>query len=123
MPYEQIHACPNGCVLFRKQHAKATHCPKCKSSRYLEVDTRDGGKKQLTIPVKILRYLPFIPRIQRLYMTEAAVNPVLLSIPAVERLLAAHGVVASGKILLCFTAISSGYQRECLVQKRPFFLC
>ena len=39
MPYEHIHACPNGCVLFRKDHEKAMHCPKCKSSRYLEVDT------------------------------------------------------------------------------------
>jgi hypothetical protein len=70
MPYEQIHACQNGCVLFRKEHAEATHCPKCKSSRYLEVDSVDGQKRQLQIPVKILRYLPFIPRIQRLYMTE-----------------------------------------------------
>jgi hypothetical protein len=33
MPYEHIHACPNGCVLFRKDHEKTTHCPKCKSSR------------------------------------------------------------------------------------------
>jgi hypothetical protein len=70
MPYEQIHACEKGCVLFRKDHAEATHCPKCKSSRYLEVESVDGQKRQLQIPVKILRYLPFIPRIQRLYMTE-----------------------------------------------------
>ena len=33
MPYEQIHACPNGCILFRKDHADAKYCPKCKSSR------------------------------------------------------------------------------------------
>ena len=30
MPYEQIHACPNGCILFRKDHADAKYCPKCK---------------------------------------------------------------------------------------------
>ena len=54
MPYEPIHACPNGCVLFRKDHEKATHCPKCKSSRYLEVDTSDGKKEQLGIPAKVL---------------------------------------------------------------------
>jgi hypothetical protein len=70
MPYEQIHACPKGCVLFRKEHKKAKYCPKCKSSRYLEVDSGDGHKRQLEIPMKILCYLPFIPRIQRLYMTE-----------------------------------------------------
>ena len=25
MPYEQIHACPKGCVLFRKAHADAKY--------------------------------------------------------------------------------------------------
>ncbi|KAL6655565.1 hypothetical protein ACP70R_006391 [Stipagrostis hirtigluma subsp. patula] len=70
MPYEHIHACPKGYVLFRKQHDDAKYCPKCNASRYLEVDSGDGHKRQLTIPVKILHYLPFIPRIQRLYMTE-----------------------------------------------------
>jgi len=70
MPYEQIHACPNGCVLFRKEHKDAKYCPECKSSRYIEQDSGDGQMKQLTIPMKILRYLPFVPRIQRLYMTE-----------------------------------------------------
>ena len=39
------------------------------------MDAGDGQpKKQLTIPVKILRYLPFIPRIQRLFMTEESVQ-------------------------------------------------
>ena len=42
MPYEQIHACLNGCILFRKDYADAKYCPKCKSSRYLEVDSGDG---------------------------------------------------------------------------------
>ena len=70
MPNEQIHACLKGCVLFRKEHEHAKFYPKCKSSRYLEVDSDDGQKRQLTIPVKILRYLPFLSRIQRLYMIE-----------------------------------------------------
>jgi hypothetical protein len=70
MTYEQIHAYPKGCVLFRKEYAEAKYCPKCKSSRFMEVDSGDGQKRQLDIPVTILRHLPFIPRIQRLYMTE-----------------------------------------------------
>ena len=58
MPYKQIHACPKGCVLFRKEHKNATHCPKCKESRYVEVDPGEGKPKtQLTIPVSTLRYL------------------------------------------------------------------
>jgi hypothetical protein len=45
MPYEQIHACPKGCVLFRKEHKDAKYCPKCNSSRYVEVDHGDGQKR------------------------------------------------------------------------------
>ena len=30
----------------------------------------DGEKKQLTIPVKVLRYLDFIKRLQRLFITK-----------------------------------------------------
>jgi hypothetical protein len=70
MSYEQIHACPKGCILFRKEHAAAKYCTKCGSSRFLEVESGDDQKKQLDIPVKILRYLPFVPRIQWLYMSE-----------------------------------------------------
>jgi len=74
MPYEQIHACPKGCILFRKEHAEAKYYVKCKSSSFLEVDSGDGQKRQLAVPVKILRYLPFILRIQRLYMTEESMK-------------------------------------------------
>jgi len=70
MPYEQIHACPKGFVLFRKEYAEAKYCPKCNSSRFMEVDSDDGQKRQLDIRVTILRHLPFVPRIQRLYMIE-----------------------------------------------------
>jgi hypothetical protein len=70
MTYDQIHACPKGCMLFRKEYMEAKYCPKCKSSRFMEVDSGDGQKWQLDIPLTILRHLPFIPRIQRLYMTE-----------------------------------------------------
>jgi hypothetical protein len=70
MSYDQIDACPNGCVLFRKEHADAKYCLKCKSSRFLEAESSEGQKRQLAILVTQLRYLPFIPRIQRLYMTE-----------------------------------------------------
>ena len=51
-------------------HVLPKYCPKCKSSRFMEVDSGDGQKRQLDIPLTILRHLPFIPRIQRLYMTE-----------------------------------------------------
>jgi hypothetical protein len=53
MTYEQIHACPKGCVLFRKEYAEAKYCPKCKSSRFMEVDSGDGQKRQLDIPLTV----------------------------------------------------------------------
>jgi hypothetical protein len=62
MTYEQIHACPKGCVIFRKEYAEAKYCPKCKSSRFMGVDSGDGQKRQLDIPLTILRHFPFIPR-------------------------------------------------------------
>ena len=70
MPYDKIHVCPKGCVLFRKEHKDANYCPKCKSSRYLEVDSGDGQKKQLPIPVRVIWHLSFLPRIQWLFMIE-----------------------------------------------------
>jgi hypothetical protein len=58
MTYEQIHACLKGCMLFRKEYVEAKYCPKCKSSRFMEVDSGDGQKRQLDIPLTILRHLP-----------------------------------------------------------------
>jgi hypothetical protein len=64
--YEQLHACSKGCILFRKEYTKAKYCPKCKSSRFMEVNFGDGQKRQFDIPMIILRHLPFILRIRRL---------------------------------------------------------
>jgi hypothetical protein len=50
MSYEQIHCCTKGCVLFRKDHKDAKYYPKCKSSRYVEVDKGDGQKESLRSP-------------------------------------------------------------------------
>jgi hypothetical protein len=70
MPYEPIHACLNGCVFFRDDHEDATHCPTCKVSRYVEVEGSHGIKRQSKIPEMVIRHLPFIHRLQRMFMTE-----------------------------------------------------
>ncbi|KAK1610350.1 hypothetical protein QYE76_034023 [Lolium multiflorum] len=71
MSSQQIHACPKGCMLFREEHADTNYCIKCNSSRYFEVDRNgDGQKRQTTVAKNILRYLPVLPRIHRLFMTE-----------------------------------------------------
>lgn len=70
MPYEQIHACPNGCVLFTKEYADDKYCVKCGSYRYTERVLPDGTKKHTKFPANVLRYLPILPRLQRLYLNE-----------------------------------------------------
>ena len=70
MPYEKIHACEKGCALFRLQYADLNYCPICKSSRYVVVDNGMGEKTQTKIPVNVLRYMPIVPRLQRLFMVK-----------------------------------------------------
>jgi hypothetical protein len=40
MTYEQIHACPKDCVLFRKEYAETKYCSKYKSFRFIEEAAR-----------------------------------------------------------------------------------
>lgn len=78
LDYVKIHACQNDCVLFFDKYANLETCPICKESRWKVVDkTSDNNcsavgatsvKKRL--PVKILRYFPLIPRLQRMYMSK-----------------------------------------------------
>ena len=59
LSYNSIHACRDGCCLFRKDLSDASECPTCHKSRYV-----DNSK---TIPFKVLRHFPLIPRLQRMY--------------------------------------------------------
>ena len=77
LDYVKIHACKNDCVLFFEEYASLETCPICKESRWRVVektcdnDSAGGAttvKKRL--PVKILRYFPLIPRLQRMYMSK-----------------------------------------------------
>ncbi|KAL3839245.1 hypothetical protein ACJIZ3_023836 [Penstemon smallii] len=71
--YEKIHACPNDCILYRKEYQNEKECPKCHASRYLvqENSSSCSNSSQIAsskVPVKVLRYFPLIPRLQRLFM-------------------------------------------------------
>jgi hypothetical protein len=59
MTYEHMHACPKGCVLFRKEYTKANNCPKCKSSRFMEVESGDWTEETVRNP----HYNPMPPSI------------------------------------------------------------
>src|SRR5438270_8600565 len=73
--YEKIHACPNDCILYRKDHADLSECPKCGVSRWRQkkrpaVSARPGSVTVDKIPAKILRYFPLTKQLQRFYMTK-----------------------------------------------------
>ena len=48
--YNNVHACPNGCILFEDDYAPCNTCPKCNTSRWL-----DGSNR---IPSKVIRHFP-----------------------------------------------------------------
>jgi hypothetical protein len=77
LDYQKIHACVNDCVLFRGDYEKMETCTTCKESTWKNSDsaglgkcTSTGGVKTKLFPLKILRYFPLIPRLQRIYMNE-----------------------------------------------------
>jgi hypothetical protein len=63
LAFELIHSCADGCMLFKGVGSKLLdRCTKCQKPRYKRV-----GK--LMVPVKVLWYFPFIPRLQRMFST------------------------------------------------------
>ena len=59
LSYSIIHACPNGCCMFRKELHDAKSCPMCNASRY--------KSESSPIPSKILRHFLLIPRLKHMY--------------------------------------------------------
>jgi hypothetical protein len=80
---EKIHACPNHCILYRKEHELKDKCPRCNASQYkwndnIEKDSynnkRKGwkrknstprdqdsqGSKERKVPIVVMWYLPII---------------------------------------------------------------
>ncbi|XP_039134220.1 uncharacterized protein LOC120271606 [Dioscorea cayenensis subsp. rotundata] len=70
---KKVHACPNDCMLFWKNKEHEDICSKCGASRWkehaniVEDDSSISTKKKK--PVKILRWFPLKPRLQRLFMS------------------------------------------------------
>ena len=62
------HVCKNNCVLFRKDYANLSECPKCKSSIW-----KDGDAMK-RIPHNVPRHFPITPRLHRLVHDATARN-------------------------------------------------
>ncbi|KAL4563368.1 hypothetical protein LXL04_027409 [Taraxacum kok-saghyz] len=70
---ERIHACPNNCMLFRKEFENKHNCVSCGASRYKRKKDSDEVDDDVTKngpPAKMLWYLPIIPRLKRLFSNE-----------------------------------------------------
>ncbi|XP_058746975.1 uncharacterized protein LOC131619954 [Vicia villosa] len=69
LEYEKIHACPNDCILYRKEYVNYNHCPKCKASRYKKRhgESSDDDEVKKGPPTKVVWYLPIISRFKRLF--------------------------------------------------------
>ncbi|KAL6518652.1 hypothetical protein OROGR_019154 [Orobanche gracilis] len=67
MEYKKIHACPNDCILYRKEFEELHKCPRCGVSRYKVKN--DGENTEQGPPAKVLWYLPIVPRFKRFKYT------------------------------------------------------
>ncbi|CAL9010834.1 unnamed protein product, partial [Prunus brigantina] len=64
LSYEKMHACPNDCILYRKEYEDSTNCPTCGISRWKE--GKDSILKE-GVPAKVVWYFPPIPRFKRMF--------------------------------------------------------
>ena len=64
--YKKIHACPNDCVLYRKELAMLHQCPRCGVSRYKQKHSEFESDSKGP-PAKVLWYLPVVPWFKRLF--------------------------------------------------------
>ncbi|XP_057537999.1 uncharacterized protein LOC130815526 [Amaranthus tricolor] len=77
LDYKRIDACPNDCMLYWAEHANATSCHVCGTSRWKSKDNDEDdnpNEKTRRIPSKVLRYFPIKKRLQRLYMCAETAN-------------------------------------------------
>ncbi|KAF7154393.1 hypothetical protein RHSIM_Rhsim01G0019000 [Rhododendron simsii] len=73
MEYEKIHACPNDCMLYRKEFKDETSCPTCQTSRWKL--NKNSTEVRTGVPAKVIWYFPPIPRFRNMYRSvETAKN-------------------------------------------------
>ncbi|XP_038711782.1 uncharacterized protein LOC120005976 [Tripterygium wilfordii] len=63
--YQRIYCCPDDCMIYYKDDAHLTQCKFCGVNRYKP--WRTGRENFKEIPIKLMWYLPLIPRLQRLF--------------------------------------------------------
>jgi hypothetical protein len=68
---QNIHACPNDCILYRGDYENLTECPICTALRYKirgdDPGDVEGEFPRKRVPAKVMWYAPIIPRLKRLF--------------------------------------------------------
>ena len=77
LKHNVIHACRNGCVLYRNEFNGMDACPVCHACRFKRVGMS-------SVPVKVLRHFPLGPRLRRMFST-----------PELAALMTWHGSIMS----------------------------
>lgn len=81
MEYEKIHACPNDCLLFRKDYKDDNTCRTCGASRWKKAPS--GTSKG--VPEKVMWYFSPIPRFRRMFRSpKTSKHLIYHSLPRVE---------------------------------------
>ncbi|GLT55491.1 hypothetical protein SLA2020_286080 [Shorea laevis] len=70
--YEKIPACRDGCMIFWKETENLDACTVCNKSKWKDDIIGEDGSTQTSKrrPVKVLRWFPLIPRLQRLFTSQ-----------------------------------------------------
>jgi len=73
MEYKKIHACPNDCILYRRDFELLKNFPRCGLSRY-KLKQKDGDNieemEKHGPQVKVVWYPPIIPRMKHLFANQ-----------------------------------------------------
>ncbi|KAG8485982.1 hypothetical protein CXB51_019310 [Gossypium anomalum] len=77
--YDKIHSCPNDCMLYWGDQKNQQSCHVCGKSHWMNSSTEDVNSDEVGAqlrkkPIKVLRYFPLIPRLQRLFMSSKTVE-------------------------------------------------
>jgi hypothetical protein len=74
MNYEKIDVCEKNCMLFLKEHNDDTECMHCGRCRYMKVRNEDGVSVTTKVATKQLCYIPIMPRLKWLFLSEEIVK-------------------------------------------------
>jgi hypothetical protein len=74
MNYEKIDVCEKNCMLFWKEHKDDTECMHYGRYIYVKVRNEDGVSVITKVATKQLRYIPIMPRLKWLFLSEETVK-------------------------------------------------